>query len=367
MRRGATTTWLLMDDVAAWLCEHRIDVLAKPSMQSTDAAIPQLLPIHRVASGLYAGFWRRVLAWFIDALIIAAAHVVLTVFFGTWLLVPWVLIGGGHGEVMARLVDTSLQPFGIVVVWLYYAVCESSRWQATIGKLALGLRVTDEYGQRIGFARATGRHFGKFVSALTLCIGFLLAGWTARKQALHDLMAGCCVVRVDGLVAWQRAGVSQADAVVPVTPPSGRPGMPGWAIALIVIAGGLFLVLPALAIIAAIAIPAYARYTVRTEIAQGIALTERPRALVAEYIGARGALPDSNAALGLPRPEAIRARYVTSVLVADGKVVVTYGNQADRSIRGGRVVMSPNGNAVRLHWQCSSPDIREDYLPAECR
>ena len=353
--------------MAEWLCEHRIDVLAKPSMQSTDSAIPQLLSIHHLAPGLYAGFWRRVLAWFIDALIISAAHVLLTVFFGTWLLVPWALIGGGHGEVMARLVDTSLQPFGIVTVWLYYAVCESSRWQATIGKLALGLRVTDECGQRIGFARATGRYFGKFVSALTLGVGFLLAGWTARKQALHDLLASCCVVRLDGLAPWQREGVSQADTAVPATAPSRRPGMPGWVIALLVLAGGLFLVLPALAIIVAIAIPTYARYTVRTEIAQGIALTERPRALVAEYIGARGALPDSNAALGLPRPEAIHARYVSSVRITGGKVVVTYGNQADRSIRGGRVVMSPNGSAVRLHWQCSSPDIREDYLPAECR
>lgn len=336
-------------------------------MQPTDAAALARLPIHHVAPRLYAGFWRRALAWFIDALIFFAIHVALTVFFGTWLLLPWVLTGSGHGEMMARLVDASLQPFGVVVLWLYYAVCESSRWRATPGKLALGLQVTDECGRRIGFARATGRYFGKFVSALALCVGFLLAGWTARKQALHDLMAGCCVVRATGLEAWQRERVAQGDATVAAVIPGARAGMPGWAIALIVVAGGLFVVVPALAILAAIAMPRYQGYRVRAEISQGIVLTERPRALIAEYISARGALPDGNAALGLPRPEAIHARYVTSVRVDGGKVVVTYGNQASRAIRGGHVVVSPYGAATKLHWQCSSPDIREDYLPAKCR
>lgn len=327
----------------------------------------QLLPSHRAAPGLYAGFWRRVLAWCIDALIVAAAHVVLTVSFGTWLLLPWALLGGVHGEGLARVLDLGLQPFGIVVVWLYYAVCESSRWQATLGKLALGLRVCDERGRRIGFARATGRCFGMLGSALTLCVGFMLAGWTVRKQALHDSMAGCCVVRRDGLAAWQRATVAQADVAAVAMAPVTRPGMQGWTIALIVIAGGLFVVLPALAMLAVIAVPAYRGYTARAEIWQGLALTERPRALVAEYIVARGALPAGNAALGLPQPAAIHARYVTSVQVAGGRVVVTYGNQANPAIHGGHVVVSPYGAATELRWQCSSPDIREDYLPDECR
>ncbi|MBS0380899.1 MAG: RDD family protein [Proteobacteria bacterium] len=336
-------------------------------MEPAGVETSQVLPPGRIAPRLYAGFWRRVLAWFIDALAISAMHVVLTVFFGTWLLLPWALAGGVHDALMAKAVDTSLQPFGIVVAWLYYAVCESARWQATPGKLALGLRVTDEHGERIGFARATGRYFGKFVSALTLCIGFLLAGWTVRKQALHDLMAGCCVVRAGGLAAWRLEEISRTDAAAPIAVPAVRAGMPGWAIALIVIVGGVFVGLPLLATLAAIAVPAYRNYTVRTEIAQGIALTGRPRALVAEYIGARGALPGDNAALGLPRPEAIQARYVTSVRVVEGKVVVTYGNQASPVIRGGHVVVSPYGNAALLHWQCSSRDIQTRYLPTNCR
>jgi hypothetical protein len=271
---------------------------------------------------------------------------------------------------MAHVFDAGLLPFAIVAAWLYFAVCESSRWQATPGKLVLHLQVTDEYGNRIDFGRASGRFFGKFVSAFIFCSGFLLAGWTARKQALHDLMAGCCVVRRHGLIAWQNQQASSSAAETASTATHGPPvssGMPGWAIALIVVAGSVFLVVPVLAILAALAIPAYQSYGVRAEVSQGLELTERPRALIGEYIGQRGALPDSNADLGLPRPETITARYVGSVRIDGGKIVVTYGNEADRAIRGGHVVLSPFGNAARMHWQCSSPDIRDDYLPERCR
>ncbi|HET7592025.1 MAG TPA: RDD family protein [Rhodanobacteraceae bacterium] len=330
-----------------------------------------ILPIHYQAPGLYAGFWRRVAAWLIDMLVIGTFHWLLVFSFGTWLLVPWAMLGGAHGAAAARLLDFGLQPLGIVIFWLYFAAFESSSVQATPGKLALGLIATDEYGRRIGFARATGRYFGKFVSALILGIGFLLAGWTARKQALHDLMAGCCVVRKDGLAAWRSglpsdAGAATASAAPMHAAQPAHTGMPGWAIALIVIAACFFLV-PVAAIVTAIAIPAYQSYTVRAEVSEGLRVTERARALVAEYIGQRGALPDSNIDLGLPRPEAIRARYVSSVRVTGGRVVVTYGNQADSLIRGGHVVISPQGNAAMLQWRCSSPDIDARYLPRQCK
>jgi len=84
---------------------------------------------------------------------------------------------------------------GAMVAWLYWALMESSAWQATLGKRMLGLRVTDLAGRRISLARASGRYFGKLVSALTLGLGFVMAGLTEKKQALHDMMAGCLVVR----------------------------------------------------------------------------------------------------------------------------------------------------------------------------
>lgn len=78
--------------------------------------------------------------------------------------------------------------------WIYEAGLESSSKQATLGKMALGLRVTDKYGRRITFARASGRYFSKLLSRI-LMIGYIMAGFTARKQALHDMIAGTLVVR----------------------------------------------------------------------------------------------------------------------------------------------------------------------------
>ena len=70
---------------------------------------------------------------------------------------------------------------------------ESSKFQGTIGKLALGIIVTDMEGNKISFGRATGRYFGKFVSAIILYVGFMMAGFTEKKQGLHDILASTLV------------------------------------------------------------------------------------------------------------------------------------------------------------------------------
>jgi uncharacterized RDD family membrane protein YckC len=79
--------------------------------------------------------------------------------------------------------------------YLYYAFMESSANQATVGKIALGLKVTDEEGNRISFGRALGRTVAKILSALILFMGFVMAGFTDRKQALHDTIAHTLVVK----------------------------------------------------------------------------------------------------------------------------------------------------------------------------
>ena len=80
-----------------------------------------------------------------------------------------------------------------LIAWLYYAFMESGSRQGTLGKMALGIRVTDSNGNRIDFGRASIRYFGKIVSHMTFMIGYVLAGIT-KKQALHDIMANCLVV-----------------------------------------------------------------------------------------------------------------------------------------------------------------------------
>jgi uncharacterized RDD family membrane protein YckC len=145
----------------------------------------------------YAGFWLRFVALIIDAIILGVIGFIVTI--------P--LVGAGMGVFMRRapMSPEDLAPLfaamgrviliRYVISWLYYALLESSSWQATLGKKALGLEVTDMEGRRIGFGRASGRFFGKIISGMILLIGFAMAGFTARKQALHDMMAGCLVIR----------------------------------------------------------------------------------------------------------------------------------------------------------------------------
>lgn len=83
---------------------------------------------------------------------------------------------------------------GIAVSWLYFSLFESSEKQATPGKMAVGLVVTDLSGDRLGFGQATGRHFSKIISSLTLFIGYLAPLWTIKKQALHDIVSSCLVI-----------------------------------------------------------------------------------------------------------------------------------------------------------------------------
>ena len=79
----------------------------------------------------------------------------------------------------------------LLFVWLYYALMESSPLQATLGKICMSYRVTDLKGARISFLRATGRHFAVAVSVLPCFLGLALVLITPRKQALHDIIAGC--------------------------------------------------------------------------------------------------------------------------------------------------------------------------------
>ena len=83
----------------------------------------------------------------------------------------------------------------LLIAWLYYALLESSSSRASLGKMALGIVVVDLEGNRLSFARASGRIWGKWVSTLIILIGYIMAAFTERKQALHDIMAGCLVVR----------------------------------------------------------------------------------------------------------------------------------------------------------------------------
>ncbi len=148
----------------------------------------------------YAGFWLRLVAWFIDAILLGVVSNILMLIFGLG-MGDWrhLMVSGGQPrpEDIAMMMGMAFRIMFISTIlhWLYYAFLESSTWQGTLGKKALGLYVTDLSGMRISFGRASGRFFARIISALTLGIGYLMIAFTEKKQALHDMIAGTLVLR----------------------------------------------------------------------------------------------------------------------------------------------------------------------------
>jgi len=151
----------------------------------------------------YAGFWLRFVAYIIDDLIVGFVGFLISLPFIGGIVFSainmehtqditgssFMGIAGILGSVMGLILAS------IAVGWLYFALMESSKNQGTLGKMALSIKVTDMDGNPISFARASGRYFGKIISSMIMMIGYILAGLTEKKQALHDILAGCLVIR----------------------------------------------------------------------------------------------------------------------------------------------------------------------------
>ncbi len=141
----------------------------------------------------YAGFWLRFWAHLIDNILLSLV-ITPTQFF----LLGFPLFTFDAPETfdfgyLKMLWGSSLLAW--VATLLYYALMESSSKQATVGKIICGIYVTNESGQQIGFAKAILRNISKIVSGAILMIGYLMAAFTKKKQALHDMLAECVVVR----------------------------------------------------------------------------------------------------------------------------------------------------------------------------
>jgi uncharacterized RDD family membrane protein YckC len=149
----------------------------------------------------YGGFWIRFLAYFIDRIILG---IVAAPFYFILILPRMIPIFEDaqrnrepSPEMIVAIIGTAFT-YGCIVMlgaWLYDALLTSSSWQGTVGKKVLGLKVTDEAGNRIGFGRATGRFFAMILSGMILYIGFFMIGFTDRKRGLHDMLAGTLVMK----------------------------------------------------------------------------------------------------------------------------------------------------------------------------
>ncbi len=303
----------------------------------------------------YAGFWRRFAAYVIDYFVIAGIG-------AACLAVSALAFGKSPLVVLAYVL-------ALCGGWLYSALMWSSSSQATIGKLALGIKVTSLGGERIGFGQATGRYFAQIPTWFTLGIGYALAVLTSRRQALHDMIAGTLVVR---------SGVTPGE--IAASPPA--KSQPWWIAVPLSIA--IVLLNPmGIGILAAIAIPAYQSYTIRAQVAEGLVNSGDYKAAVAAAIADGTATADiSSESLHLTAPP--EARYVADIKVVRSAIVVEYGRMANKAIAGKVLVITPGtteGGAVV--WVCGTkapPDgvtmairnaarytsVPAQYLPLAC-
>lgn len=152
----------------------------------------------------YAVFWKRAVALLIDAVIVVSLYSAVIYMVNTILKLPVEyspIFERGLSLKMTQYVEENFLEIVLLyalsklaVLYPYFAVLESSQWMGTVGKQVLRIKVTDLSGRRISFGRATGRFFGKILSGQTLLIGYLMAVFTSKSQALHDLIAGTVVV-----------------------------------------------------------------------------------------------------------------------------------------------------------------------------
>ncbi len=132
----------------------------------------------------YAFFWKRLVAFIIDSIILGIGGAILGFV---------VALGAGNSTGSNIL----MQLVSFIIGLLYFALLESGAKQATLGKMAMAIKVVGSNGERISFARAVGRYFAKMISNLTFYFGFFMAAFTRRRQALHDMIATTYVVNND--------------------------------------------------------------------------------------------------------------------------------------------------------------------------
>jgi len=286
----------------------------------------------------YAGFWERFAALIIDGFIL------------NLMSIPVVIVG----VVATMAMDDSSGSDAITAIYylvyylgfyaisaIYFVSMESGEKGATFGKRILKMRVVDVEGRRISVGRALGRWASHALSYLTLYIGFLIQPFTARKQALHDMVAGTIVVRTEK---------NSNNA----------------AVAIIVAVVALFFVVFVIGILAAIAIPAYQDYVAKAKVYRAVDEGRQAANAVESYYARNGRLPGTLSETDAhipPGPD-------ISEIVVDpdtGEVRLIFSTATPSSLAGKYLSMMPSkAEDGSISWKCSS-DVRPSFLPAQCK
>jgi uncharacterized RDD family membrane protein YckC len=304
----------------------------------------------RSATVVHAGFLQRFAAFVIDSLVLAFGfYAALAV-----LVLAIIAMGGFKDWDERNLPGWLVLAYFLVVAGyyvaaaFYYALQESGPHQATLGKRVLGIKVTDSFGQRLDFGSALVRWFAALLGYLTLYIGFLMAAFTERKQALHDLVAGTFVVD-----RWAYTETPERQS----TQGSG---------CLVAIIAGAVLFVPMLGILAAISIPAYQDYTIRARVAEAVAVAAPAKVQMQEFIANTDRCPRDAGELGISAAGATHVAMIDTG-ESDGRCTIRielagFGSLASE-LDGTQVLLELQDDG---QWRCSS-DAPAKYLPATCR
>lgn len=173
----------LNDDQASFCrqCGASLKPVSGQTAAPTAPGIPTTFPI----TVKYAGFWKRFAAYFLDMIILCIV---------TTIAVFVIVDRANTGSIDIYTVLFLVYPGFFIIEWLYFALMETSSKQGTMGKMALGIIVTDLDGKRISFGRATGRFISKLFSIIIFFIGYIMIAFTGKKQGLHDMIASTLVV-----------------------------------------------------------------------------------------------------------------------------------------------------------------------------
>ncbi|MET1255232.1 RDD family protein [Aliikangiella maris] len=302
-----------------------------------------------ISEFLYAGFWKRLLAYIVDAIIIYLVIIGLSIAFG---------LSNLSNNLMVEQNPASSITNGFIFLvafyfiwWMYFAVQEGSAAQATLGKRLLGIKVADMQGMPLSFAHAAGRQLAGVVSSITFSIGYLMAAFTGRKQALHDIIASAVVVN--------RRFAPQQIALVNQSPPAGM--SLGGVIAVVC----LVLIIPVGGIVAAIAIPAYQDYVTRAQLSAAIIHASLTQPAIIQYAEENGNWPVSFEQISLVSANMKDDNYYIK-LEREGTLVIYFS--APTAISHGSIALLPELNTTGEYtWQCQANNIQAKLLPANCQ
>ena len=300
------------------------------------------------------GFWRRVVAYLLDYGVVILGVMVVAIAASA---------SGVSEDAVLGLSLVAVHP----IFCLYRAFMHSSERQATLGKMAMGIKVTDLNGKRISFGRASLRVLGQYLSSWTLGIGYVMAAFTEHHQALHDKIASTLVLR-KGITANTLALYQTASP------------MTGGAMAITVVVASIV----SLGMVSSFFIPSYEDYLIRAQVSEGLNSASQAKLSIVEAVvhGERVKAIDT---ASLPKGDLHKSKYVDSIDVIDSVIVLTFGREAHEILAERIVIMVPGfASDGRIVWICGYAavpegveavldshteytDVPAKYLPSSCR